>query len=53
MAKSDHTTHIFILAVHLLVGLAILITYFDIKKDINEIRTVDLPELQAQLMQEL
>ncbi len=53
MAKPDHTTHIFILAVHLLVGLAILITYFDIKKDIHEIRTVDLPELQSQLMQGL
>ena len=53
MAKPDHTTHLFILAVHILVALAILITYFDIKKDINEIRTVDLPELQSQLMQGL
>jgi len=53
MAKQDHTTHIFILAVHILVALAILITYFDIKQEINEIRDVDLPELRTQLMQEL
>lgn len=53
MAKPDHTTHLFILAVHIVVALAILITYFDIKKEINEVRDVDLPELRTQILQEL
>lgn len=50
MKQQDHSTHLFILAVHLIVGLAILVTYLDIKQDLRQIRTNDLPELRAQLL---
>lgn len=53
MAKEDHKTHIWILAVHVIVALAILVTYMDIKKEIKQIRNVDLEELRTQLLQEL
>jgi hypothetical protein len=50
MKKLDHTTHLFILAVHLIIGLAILVTYFDIKQEINQLRSHDLPELEARIL---
>ena len=53
MAKEDHKTHIWILSVHVIVLLAILVTYLDIRADIKEVRTVDLPEIQNQIIQAL
>ena len=53
MAKEDHKTHIWVLAVHVLVALAILVTYIDIKNEIKQIRNVDLEELRTQILQAL
>ena len=50
MKKIDHSTHLFILVVHLIIGLAILVTYFDIKQEIQQLRIQDLPELRSQIL---
>jgi hypothetical protein len=53
MPKEDHKTHYWILLVHIIVSLAILVTYVDIKNEIRELKEVNLIEVQNQILQSL
>lgn len=48
--KKDHSTHVIVLAVHIVVALLILLTYMDIKQEVKQIRQHDLPELRSQIL---